>query len=632
VAPVTAGWAPLGGPGVGSVELQFDPDRPNLLYARADGHLWRSEDAGATWRSLQTGLGRSVGELALDPADPKRVWAWTNGGELWRSGDGGETWSRRFADPLVSVRQLLVDPSDPETLYRLEPAWEDSSFGSRVAVSHNGGASFECGASFFPAYGTRISAHPQRGELLAFTENGLEVSTDDGRTWRLRGRYHGKEFLIGKLAPSHPDTLYAVSAGTYCPVRSDDAGAHWLRLACPRLPKDNFGFDAIAVDPRNARHVWLSAFIDDPWLFESKDGGETWSFRHVMPKGGMVPAGGRVIYTGLSVTRDAGRTWRSLAEGISAGDLRGNFVAQRVPGGNAGLRLVGVSRRSLVRSDGGSDWVKLPLQEVVSVAGAGGATVVAVSRHRIVRSEDGGATWSGVASAPPEATDLLSDLTKPLYLALHQFEESDGAAKLFFWTSDDAGATWRRPDEGLPVGCRHLAGSDYCIGISAYAVDPFDATHRWASSEGSIFAFPQIFVSTDTGVSWDTAAAGLPGKPLVHALAADPGTPGRLLAGISPGLFLSEDGGEHWRPWGDLPSGAAVHQFAFDERTATWYAATYSDGIYRSLDGGAHWTLLAGAPDLDSPTIAVDPREPTALLAAFGGAGVWRWTESFNNP
>jgi hypothetical protein len=89
---------------------------------------------------------------------------------------------------------------------------------------------------------------------------------------------------------------------------------------------------------------------------------------------------------------------------------------------------------------------------------------------------------------------------------------------------------------------------------------------------------------------------------------------------------VSEDGGQTWLSLGDLPDGSVIRQFARDANSATWYAATTDHGIYRSLDNGAHWTLLAGAPDHDNPTIAVDPRRPTALLATFRGQGVWRWT------
>src|SRR5262249_25919982 len=101
----------------------------------------------------------------------------------------------------------------------------------------------------------------------------------------------------------------------------------------------------------------------------------------------------------------------------------------------------------------------------------------------------------------------------------------------------------------------------------------------------------------------------------------------RLLAGTYEGLFLSEDGGEHWRPYGNgLPNGAGILHLARDARSGTWYAATFEQGIYCSLDDGANWTTLPGAPDLEYPTIEVDPRTPGALFAAFRGQGVWLWT------
>lgn len=156
-------------------------------------------------------------------------------------------------------------------------------------------------------------------------------------------------------------------------------------------------------------------------------------------------------------------------------------------------------------------------------------------------------------------------------------------------------------------------------------MDPFDSRRRWLASDFDlILSEPRVFVSEDSGSSWRLATAEL---PEVLALAPDPGAEGRILAGTQEGLFVSDDGGEHWSHLGSgLPEDAAVHQFARDARSGGWYAATSGHGIYRSLDDGLTWTLLAGAPDVDAPAIAVDPRLPTALLAAFRGQGIWRWT------
>jgi len=666
VGPATAGWSPLGGPAVPLAELQLDRGQPDLLYVNADSHLWRSNDGGATWRSLQGGLGRSVTAFALDPVNRGTIWAWTSKDQLWRSRDAGETWSQRSTAPsgLPSVVQLLVDSVDPETLYRVDESRnEDFELGLKVWVSRDGGASFQAGAfllddSLFsissPGERKRFFVHPERSELLFFGHQGVLTSRDGGQTWSPPGLFHGAGFNFGRPAPSHPDTLYGILATSGCPVRSDDAGVHWLSLACPSLRGFSYGFSDLAVDPRNASHVWL---VDDVnrggyhhFLFESNDGGESWSPPSLMPQGAVVSAGGSIVYTdssgfysasdyperGLSASRDGGRTWSSLAAGISAGDLSRAFVVQRSPDASDGWRLVALALGpafaaegdpGLFRSKSGREWVKSERRRFYELAATGGSTAVAVKDDRVVRSQDGGGTWSAVPSAPKKAGILLADAIQPRYLAIQKFVPNDEFGDLVLWTSDDSGATWRQSRNGrahcMPGG---PGGEGFCGFFTAYAVDPFDATHRYAAAFAVNGVSPWVFyLSTDGGLSWHLSDPGIPPEAPIVALASDPASPGRLLAGTYFGLFLSEDGGSHWRSWGDLPTGAAVYQLVRDERTATWYAATGAEGIYRSLDGGEHWTLLAGVPDLDAPTIAIDPRNPDVLIAAFKGLGVWQW-------
>lgn len=62
---------------------------PVMYAARPDG-LWKSADAGTTWRRLTTTPGAAA--LAVHPQKPDLVVAGTAEGKIVRSGDGGTSW------------------------------------------------------------------------------------------------------------------------------------------------------------------------------------------------------------------------------------------------------------------------------------------------------------------------------------------------------------------------------------------------------------------------------------------------------------------------------------------------------------------------------------------------------------
>jgi photosystem II stability/assembly factor-like uncharacterized protein len=638
-APATAAWAPFSGPMTPFVELHLDLGRPELLYARvlassSMGYLWRSEDGGATWTDIQQGLGNSSLRVAIDPSDPTVIWVWTRDGQLWRSGDAGDTWSQRLSGSFASVFQLLVDPTQPSILYRLT----GGNQGLSVDASYDGGASFQQGGPL-PSIATSL-VEARGDELLAFGNMGLQVSADGGQTWSVRGTYLGQGFAAGRIAPSAPNTMYATPLTslpvTGCLARSDDAGAHWQQLPFPNLSIPFFGCNEIAIDAKDDRHLWVRAETSGRTghqLSESKDGGETWIGPLLLPDDdpelSLVATGGESLYTGRYFSLDGGQTWARRDHGITAGDARFGLVAQDLPKTAAGLRLVALDGNpengfdGVFQSQGGKSWKRIP-QPVSFVVDAGAPVVVAGGDEGIVRSTDGGAHWTPVRSGPLRASDFRSDVATPRHLAVHAFEDIGDFGTLAFWTSDDAGSTWRRTSAGLPVTCVHEASVDTCINFSAYAVDPFNSRRRWVAAENSSFFLPTLFISTNAGTSWRVLTTQL---PQVQALAADPKVRGRLLAGTFGGLFVSEDRGANWRLLtGGLPDGAVIQQFVRNAHSATWYAATRAHGIFRSVNGGTNWTLLPGAPDPVTPAIAIDPRTPGALFAAFQGQGIWLWT------
>lgn len=88
-------WAPAGG-GLSGAVLTIAVDRiaPQNVYAGTERGLYKSMDAGKTWRALPF-PGQNAMAAAVSPARPGRVLAISvQGGEglVYRSDDGGESW------------------------------------------------------------------------------------------------------------------------------------------------------------------------------------------------------------------------------------------------------------------------------------------------------------------------------------------------------------------------------------------------------------------------------------------------------------------------------------------------------------------------------------------------------------
>ena len=95
--------------------LALDPAAPDTtLYAATDKGLYRSTDAGKTWKLLPG----TAGEITQVATTPAAVYAFLTGFGLMRSVDRGQTWTpARTGLGALPVLDLTVDPHDPEHLY-----------------------------------------------------------------------------------------------------------------------------------------------------------------------------------------------------------------------------------------------------------------------------------------------------------------------------------------------------------------------------------------------------------------------------------------------------------------------------------------------------------------------------------
>ena len=152
-----------------------------------DCKLWKSENGGETWNELTKNPGMPEGPLGkigitVSPADNKRLWAIVeaNDGGVFRSDDAGATWKKTNDDRKLRQRafyysRIYADPFDRETVYCLNV---------NMFKSTDGGVKFD------QEIKTRHGDHhdlwidPNNSQRMILSDDGGGVvSLNGGKTW-----------------------------------------------------------------------------------------------------------------------------------------------------------------------------------------------------------------------------------------------------------------------------------------------------------------------------------------------------------------------------------------------------------------------------------------------------------------
>ena len=303
--------------------IAVDPRRPERVYASAWGHgLWRSDDAGASWRRVGDGITRPiVTVVAVSGAEPagdaSAVYAGTRMSAVYRSEDGGETFRELTAFQDLPSRGSWSFPPEPDTHH----------VHSLLADPH------------------------EPGLVLAGIElGGVMHSTDGGRTWEDHRAGADLDPHTLRAHPRTPGRAYIGGGAGYS--ESFDGGATWQRFV--EGLRQCYFFD-LAVDPGEPGTMVISA-ADDPFT------------GHGVP--GFPPAWSTLY------RRRAGGAWEEVTDGLPAreGTAMGHLTAHPdEPGAFSYLTVPGDLYRS---TDAGGRWEAVPLRWPDGLSQRGVVTVV----------------------------------------------------------------------------------------------------------------------------------------------------------------------------------------------------------------------------------------------------------------
>ncbi len=613
------------------------PGHPERYYFGAvDGGVWRSDDAGRTWKPISDALPvGSIGALAVAPSNPQVLYVGTGeadmrsdiaqGDGMWKSVDGGQHWTHIGLQHTRAIGSILVDPRNAKVVW---VAALGHPYGPNVQrgvfKSVNGGKTW-----------TKVLYHnPNTGAIdLAFQPgnpdvvyaalwqtrrppwnvyppangpgSGLYKTRDGGKTWtHIEG--HGFPADPGRIgiavAPSRPQRVYAmVSAQQGGLYRSDDGGVHWTQVSKDvRIWKRGWYFGGITVAPHHANVIYANNTV----LYESRDGG-----RHFVPVKG--------DFTG--------------------DDYHVLWINPRHPR----FRILGVDQGAVVSVDGGrhwSSWYNQPTAQIYHVS----------TDHRFPFWVYGAQQDSG-AVALPSRTLGMNGVTMMQFHEITAGGESDEIA----------------PDPGHPNIIyggrverlnRHTGQTRSIPPTLAFPAHyrgtwTLPLTFSRRGPKTLYFANQRLFATTDGGLHWRPISPDLtrkhpsvpanvgtitasdspvkgPRRGVIYSIAPSPKDAGLIWVGTDDGLiWKTRDGGAHWhnvtpaglKPWSKVGN---IEASPFASRVA--YASIdrhrLDDDhpyIYRTTDGGRHWQkIVAGLPVNQSVNVVrEDPKVPGLLYA-----------------
>lgn len=644
-------WEPIfdkqGAYAIGCIVI--DPNNHNVVWTgtgennhqRALGWgdgVYRSDDAGASWKNMGLKESRQIGGIAIDPRNSDVVYVaaegsvWGPGGErgLYKSADGGKTWEKILSiSENTGINNVVLDPRNPDIIYctseqRRRHVGMKISGGPESAVykSVNAGKSFEKIMKGLPGGdigGMGIAISPVNPDVLYLIveaqgeSGGFYRSVNRGASWERMNSYHSSGQYYNKIICDPKDVDRVFSLDTYTQV-TVDGGLTWKNVGNQGRHVDDH---AMWIDDTNTEHFYIGG---DGGIYETWDNGRNFIFKSNLP----VTQFYRVavdntypfyyIYGGTQDNNSMGGPSASTSNGVTNDDW---FVTS---GGDGFWVAIDPQEPDIVYTEsqyGNASRYDRRSGERVSIRPIPGEreltyrwnwdTPLLISPHNnkriymaanfLFRSDDRGSNWMTISP------DLTRNENRDNFKVMDRYWPSDAIARnksTSLWgtivsltespvqkdllysgsddgviaVSEDGGTTWRM-NKTYPGVPEYTFVSD----LLADKYNP-DVVYATFNNHKRDDFKPYVLKSTDKGRTWTSISANLPANGPVHTIEQDHVNPSLLFLGTEFSFFVSFDAGATWTEFNKGLPTIAVRDIAIQERENDLVIATFGRGFY----------------------------------------------------
>jgi photosystem II stability/assembly factor-like uncharacterized protein len=677
------------------------PGDPMVYYIGASsGGIWKSSDAGERWTPVfDDQQAQSIGALAISLSDPNIVWAGTGepwvrsnisiGNGVYKSTDAGQTWKNMGLEKTGRIGRVAIDPSNPDVVF---VAALGHCYGPQkergVFRTKDGGKTWE--QVLFVDENTgcfEIAMDPTNARILfagmwpiiihtygresGGPNGGIWKSTDGGDTWRRLAGRGLPEPPLGKIglaiAQSNPKVVYALietgSPNRGVLWRSEDGGETWRLMSYNRLLNERPHYASrIMVNPADENEVYFAANS----MSRTFDGGYT---TEVVPWSGdchdlwadpknpdrmMISDDG-----GAQITLNRGKNWKSIQ--LPVAQMYHVSVDNQIPyyvygGMQDGSALKGPS----TGGGGGRGGFGGGQSQWQSTAGGECGYVV-------VDPVDSNIVWGGSYNADLQRADYGTGMINTVHVWPESIYGSQaGIVKYRFnWTfpiaisphdhntvyvgsqyvhmTNDAGRSWTvispdlttndaskmGPSGGLTLD--NLAVEYGCV-VFTIAESPVEKGCIWAGTNDGL-----VQVTRDGGKSWTNVTKNIPNLPVWGTVSNI--EPSRYDAGSAyitvdfhqmnnrdPFVYKTTDFGNTWTYLGaDIPKSLFSYCHWLHEdpvRKGLLYLGT-ENAIYVSFNDGQNWLpIQSNMPHAPVHHMVVQTQFNDLVVGTYG-RGFW---------